>query len=112
MLSVELLTHHAEFTLKVIYFLYDKYNNVDYVDMCTYVAISYISSNSLSSFPILINFVRFALGKYGRFSACLFMFVYPFLVSFFIFHFSLQHYFLFFSFFFFFCYIIFEFAMI
>jgi len=50
-----IVAYISEFTLKVIYFLYEKYDNEDYVDLCT-----------------------FALGKKGRFFACLFMFIYNF----------------------------------
>eukprot|EP00026_Physarum_polycephalum_P006778 Phypoly_transcript_06830.p1 GENE.Phypoly_transcript_06830~~Phypoly_transcript_06830.p1 ORF type:complete len:446 (+),score=53.35 Phypoly_transcript_06830:258-1595(+) len=45
----------SEYTLKLIFYLYETYQNEDYVELCT-----------------------FALGKYGRFFACLFMFIYNF----------------------------------
>jgi sodium-coupled neutral amino acid transporter 11 len=50
-----IVAYVSEYTLKLVYFLYEKYQNEDYVDLMT-----------------------FALGKYGRFFACLFMFIYNF----------------------------------
>lgn len=50
-----IVAYISEYTLKVIYFLYEKYQKSDYIEMCT-----------------------FALGKHGRFFACLFMLVFNF----------------------------------